>query len=301
MQTPRFQLREFSHRGPAPRWPLCLTSPGKCGGSGCRQPSWRFSYPIDTGTHVCSLHTLPKGRVFSKPVLGPRGPPAWEAPAPRRNARRHSSRGPEASPLLGCSGRDAQCWGPHTHSRPRSLAPAASVAGLRRKRGPLSLHGVRPPGRSRSAGAPTSAQVFSPRQQRQQQVAARRLPARDQLPARLHGSRRQPPRLSGPELSRGSARPRPQWPRAGVCTTPGAAGRCARGPPRGPEPRAARRRSGGGAGPRRGAGPGSRRRAAGVRGLCAPLPGELRCGETAPSARPRDRDAQGRSRVSAAR
>lgn len=133
------------------------SSPGKCGGSGCRQTSWRFSYPIDTGTHVCSLHTLPKGRVFPKPVLGPRGPLAWAAPAPRRNARRHSSRGPQASPLPGCSGRDAVLGS--SHPLPPALPGSRRLRGQAGKaarttespRGPPSR--VQPIGRSTHLGA----------------------------------------------------------------------------------------------------------------------------------------------------
>lgn len=100
------------------------------------------------------------------------------------------------------------------------------------------------------AGAPTSAQVGPPRQQRQQQVAARRLPGRAQLRARLHESRR--PR-----------RPSPAPNSAGVQAGPGgsepsdsgAAGRCARGRPGGPEARGAQR-AGAGRGPGRGRGRG---------------------------------------------
>lgn len=134
---------------------------------------------------------------------------------------------------------------------------------------------VRAPRCSRSARAPTSAQVLSPRQQCQQQVAACRLPTRVQLPARLHGSRRLAPRLSGPNFPgvRGGHRhggPRPASERIPALLGAEPAG--CRGA------RSLQRRggrSGLGAGPRRGAGPGvaeaPRGRPPALR-ACAPRP-----------------------------
>lgn len=160
------------------------------------------------------------------------------------------------------------------HPRPPGAPVSRHLRGQARK-------GARTSGSARAAAqawAPTSAQILPSRQKRQQQVAARRLAAGAQLPARLHGSSRLAPRLSGPELSQGPGRPRLPGPQAGVRASPRAAGRCARGPPWGPEPQAARRaeRPGGGAAPRGGAG-GSLRHAAGVRRLCAPLRGDSGC------------------------
>lgn len=129
--------------------------------------------------------------------------------------------------------------------------------GQARKGGRTSGSPSGPPSPVQPLGrAPTSAQVLAPRQQRQQQVAARGLPARAQLPARLHGSRRRyspAPNFPGAQRGHGLSGPGPasERLRALLGAEPtGRPGTRSLGPRGG--------RSGRGAGPRGGAGPGGR-------------------------------------------
>lgn len=178
--------------------------------------------------------------------------PAAQRPGPAQTCR-WALRGGRAGAL---EPTPARSRGPH--------GPAGKA------RGPLGLSGEAPPypARALDPRAPTSAQVLPPRQQRQQQVATRRLPAGAQLPARLHGPAARCRRNPGP------ARPRPQWPRADVRAAPRAAGRCARGPPGGPSlGRGEGGAPGGGAAGRGGAGSVE----TGRRLCCVPLRRDPRC------------------------
>lgn len=77
------------------------SSPGKCGGSGCRQPSERFSYPIDTGTHVCSLHTLSKGKSISQTSPGTQRAPSLGSTSAATKRPTTQLQGPRGEPAAG--------------------------------------------------------------------------------------------------------------------------------------------------------------------------------------------------------
>lgn len=256
-----------------------------------------FSTP-STLVYTFALSPLPKGKSIFKPVWDPEGPSLGSTSAATKR-QRHSSRGPEASPLLGCSGRDAPAGALAPIPSPRTLAPC--LRGRAGKgRGPLSLHEVALPGAAARPGHPPRRRSSLRASSASSQVAATDSRPGTSSP-RATGvpppRRRASPVLNFPGAQRGL---RPQWPGAGVCTTPGAAGRCARGPPRGPgaSGRAEAERRGRDRGAGRGRGRGDAPLASAD---SAPLPGELRCGNR-PECRAQGLGrAGGGDRVSAAR
>lgn len=236
---------------------------------------------------MVALCTLPKA------VLGSGGLPAGTV---QRHDHTPSNRAPRPRRKLAAGGpRWGNCWGPRTHSRQGPMGP---VARPEKERGPLGLGGK---GGAHPLRCRRSAPEHPPRRRSSLRAssASSRSPPADSRPGPSS------PRASMGPAARRRRNPAPNFfgvqrghglsgPRAGVRSTTSAAGRCARGPPWGQEPRPKRRaeRPGGGAAARGGAG-GSLRLAPGVRPLCTPLRGDLWCPDATPSAGRRARTGRG--------